>query len=127
MVIKYTKILHRKTLQNLPKLGFLGLKTNHLATLLRIGHTKMLHLFRRPASGLLGFGFVAVRAGAGSLPDVEDGVDELLPETQIEKPLPFVWEKIVWKKGLEKRLDWMTVLKTIVGCVTEFEAERSDL
>jgi hypothetical protein len=28
---------------------------------------------------------------------------------------------------LEKRLDWMTVLKTIVGCVTEFEAERSDL
>jgi hypothetical protein len=31
--IKYTDIFHCKTLQNLPKFGFLGLKTNHLATL----------------------------------------------------------------------------------------------
>jgi hypothetical protein len=33
MVIKYTKILHCKTLQNFPKIGIFGLKTNHLATL----------------------------------------------------------------------------------------------
>jgi hypothetical protein len=34
MVIKYATIFQCKTLQNLPKLGFFGLKTNHLATLL---------------------------------------------------------------------------------------------
>jgi hypothetical protein len=34
MVIKYTNIYHSKALQNLPKFGILGLKTNHLATLL---------------------------------------------------------------------------------------------
>jgi hypothetical protein len=33
MVIKYTKIFHCKTRQNLPKIGIFGLKTNHLATL----------------------------------------------------------------------------------------------
>jgi hypothetical protein len=32
--IKYNNIFHCKTLQNLPKFGFFGLKTNHLATLL---------------------------------------------------------------------------------------------
>jgi hypothetical protein len=32
--IKYTNILHCKTLQNLPKFGLFFLKTNHLATLL---------------------------------------------------------------------------------------------
>jgi hypothetical protein len=32
--IKYTYIFHCKTLQNLPKFGFFGLKTNHLATLM---------------------------------------------------------------------------------------------
>jgi hypothetical protein len=31
--IKYNIIFHCKTLQNLPKFGFFGLKTNHLATL----------------------------------------------------------------------------------------------
>jgi hypothetical protein len=31
--IKYTNIFQRKTLQNLPKFGFFGLKTNHLAAL----------------------------------------------------------------------------------------------
>jgi hypothetical protein len=30
--IKYTNIFHCKTLPNLPKLKFFGLKTNHLAT-----------------------------------------------------------------------------------------------
>jgi hypothetical protein len=35
MVIIYTKVFHCKTLQNLPKLGFLVLKTNHLATLFK--------------------------------------------------------------------------------------------
>jgi hypothetical protein len=34
MVIKYTKIFYCKTLKNLPKFGFFGLKTNHLATLM---------------------------------------------------------------------------------------------
>jgi hypothetical protein len=33
MVIKCTYILHSKALQNFPKLGFLGMKINHLATL----------------------------------------------------------------------------------------------
>jgi hypothetical protein len=32
MAIKYTNIFHCKTLQNLPKLGFFGLKICHLAT-----------------------------------------------------------------------------------------------
>jgi hypothetical protein len=36
MVIKYAKILHRKTLQSLPQIGIFGLKTNHLATLAHI-------------------------------------------------------------------------------------------
>jgi hypothetical protein len=31
--IKYTDIFHFKTLQNFPKFGIFGLKTNHLATL----------------------------------------------------------------------------------------------
>jgi hypothetical protein len=34
MVIKYNNIYHSKALQNLPKFGIFGLKTNHLATLL---------------------------------------------------------------------------------------------
>jgi hypothetical protein len=34
MVIKYTNIFHSKALQNLPKLGFFGLKINHLVTLM---------------------------------------------------------------------------------------------
>jgi hypothetical protein len=33
MVIKYTSLYHSKALQNLPKFGIFGLKTNHLATL----------------------------------------------------------------------------------------------
>jgi hypothetical protein len=33
MAIKYINIFQSKALQNLPKLGFFGLKTNHLATL----------------------------------------------------------------------------------------------
>jgi hypothetical protein len=33
MTIKYTNIFHCKALQNLPKLGFFGLKIHHLATL----------------------------------------------------------------------------------------------
>jgi hypothetical protein len=33
MAIKYTNIFQSKALQNLPKLGFFGLKTNRLATL----------------------------------------------------------------------------------------------
>jgi hypothetical protein len=33
MFIKYTNICHSKALQNLPKFGIFGLKTNHLATL----------------------------------------------------------------------------------------------
>jgi hypothetical protein len=33
IAIKYTNIFHYKTLQNLPKNGIFGLKTNHLATL----------------------------------------------------------------------------------------------
>jgi hypothetical protein len=32
--VKYTKIFHSKTLLNIPKLGFFGLKINHLATLI---------------------------------------------------------------------------------------------
>jgi hypothetical protein len=34
MAIKYINIFQSKALKNLPKLGLLGLKTNHLATLL---------------------------------------------------------------------------------------------
>jgi hypothetical protein len=34
MSIKYTHIFHSKTLQNIPKLEFFGLKINHLGTLL---------------------------------------------------------------------------------------------
>jgi hypothetical protein len=34
MIIKYKNIFHSKALQNKPKLGISGLKTNHLATLL---------------------------------------------------------------------------------------------
>jgi hypothetical protein len=34
MVIESTNIFHSKAHQNLPKLGFFGLKINHLATLL---------------------------------------------------------------------------------------------
>jgi hypothetical protein len=33
MVIKYTNIYHSEALQNLPKFGIFGFKTNHLATL----------------------------------------------------------------------------------------------
>jgi hypothetical protein len=36
MAKKYTTILHRKTILNLPKLGIFGLKICHLATLLTI-------------------------------------------------------------------------------------------
>jgi hypothetical protein len=39
MVVKYTNIVHCKTLQNWPKLGFLLLKTFHLATLTHIGRS----------------------------------------------------------------------------------------
>jgi hypothetical protein len=38
MVIKYTKIFYCKTHQNLPKIGIFGLKTNHLANLVYVGH-----------------------------------------------------------------------------------------
>jgi hypothetical protein len=38
MAIKYTNIFHSKVLKNLPKLGFLGLKIYHLATLVLIRH-----------------------------------------------------------------------------------------
>jgi hypothetical protein len=34
MAIKYNNIYHSEALQNLPKFGIFGLKTNHLATLL---------------------------------------------------------------------------------------------
>jgi hypothetical protein len=37
MVMKYTNNNYSKALQNLPKFGILGLKTNHLATLQPIG------------------------------------------------------------------------------------------
>jgi hypothetical protein len=33
MAITYMNIFQSKTLKNLPKLGYFGLKTNHLATL----------------------------------------------------------------------------------------------
>jgi hypothetical protein len=33
MVIKYTNVYHSKALQNVPKFGIFGLKTNHLAAL----------------------------------------------------------------------------------------------
>jgi hypothetical protein len=33
VAIKYSKIYQSKALENLPKLGFFGLKINHLATL----------------------------------------------------------------------------------------------
>jgi hypothetical protein len=36
MTIKYTNILHSKTLQNLPKFFMFGLKIYHLATLLKM-------------------------------------------------------------------------------------------
>jgi hypothetical protein len=36
MSIKYTNILHCKTLRKVPKFRFFGLKTNHLANLLRL-------------------------------------------------------------------------------------------
>jgi hypothetical protein len=39
MVIKYSNIYHSKALQNLPKFGIFGLKTNHLATLAPGGTT----------------------------------------------------------------------------------------
>jgi hypothetical protein len=35
MTVKYTNIVHYKTLENLPKLAFFGSKINHLATLVR--------------------------------------------------------------------------------------------
>jgi hypothetical protein len=38
MGIKYTNIFHCKSLQNLPKLGFLGLKIYHLATVHVVRH-----------------------------------------------------------------------------------------
>jgi hypothetical protein len=37
MAIKYTNIVICKTLQNLPKLGVLGLEIRHLATLVTTG------------------------------------------------------------------------------------------
>jgi hypothetical protein len=51
-IIKYSKIFHYKTLQNLPKLGFLVWKTNHLATLVYIvwwmlSSINMRHLFQK--------------------------------------------------------------------------------
>jgi hypothetical protein len=36
IVIKYTNIYYSKALQNLPKFGIFGLKTNHLATLIGV-------------------------------------------------------------------------------------------
>jgi hypothetical protein len=33
MAVKFTNIFHSKALPNIPKLGFLGLKINHLPTL----------------------------------------------------------------------------------------------
>jgi hypothetical protein len=35
---EYTNLFHSKALQNLPKLGFFGLKINHLATLQQTGN-----------------------------------------------------------------------------------------
>jgi hypothetical protein len=40
MAMKYTSIFHCQTLQNLPKLGFFGLKIYHLA-ILRLGTAKV--------------------------------------------------------------------------------------
>jgi hypothetical protein len=37
MVIKYANIFYSKALQNLPKFGIFGFKTNHLATLEVVG------------------------------------------------------------------------------------------
>jgi hypothetical protein len=37
MNIKYTNIYHSKAIQNFPKFGIFGLKTNHLATLVAAG------------------------------------------------------------------------------------------
>jgi hypothetical protein len=39
-VLKYINFFQSKALQNLPKLGFFGLKRNHLATLMCFGHRK---------------------------------------------------------------------------------------
>jgi hypothetical protein len=44
MVIKYTKIFHRKTPQNLPKLVIFGLKTNHPATLVCSSFTSAINV-----------------------------------------------------------------------------------
>jgi hypothetical protein len=41
MTIQYTSILHSKALQTLSKLGFIGLKTNHLATLFFTLHRRV--------------------------------------------------------------------------------------
>jgi hypothetical protein len=42
MIIKYTNIFHSKALQNIPKLGFFGMKIYHLATLTNVGFHKQI-------------------------------------------------------------------------------------
>jgi hypothetical protein len=37
--VEYTNTFYSKALQNVPKLGFFGLKINHLATLVHINQT----------------------------------------------------------------------------------------
>jgi hypothetical protein len=55
MVIIYIKIFNSKTIQNLPKLGFFGLKTNHLATLvLTKGQTLTTGAIMSPKGEFLG-------------------------------------------------------------------------
>jgi hypothetical protein len=48
MAIKYTNIFRSKALQNIPNLGFFGLRINHLATLLSTStsnpHTEILEV-----------------------------------------------------------------------------------
>jgi hypothetical protein len=43
MSIKYTNILHFKTLQNVPKILIFGLKINHLATMIGLSKTQRNH------------------------------------------------------------------------------------
>jgi hypothetical protein len=52
MVIKYTSIYHSKALQNVPKLGFFGLKTNPLATLYLSRAFSILYVFSIETSEL---------------------------------------------------------------------------
>jgi hypothetical protein len=44
MILKYTNIFQSKALQKLPKIGIIGLKINHLATLSRNGSDRQLSI-----------------------------------------------------------------------------------